>query len=399
MSLTQLSKRILGWLGRPLRSEHSAETKLRGPQAHVIILDGTMSTLEPGHETHAGMVYRLCREVGPQVSVFYEAGVQWQSWRKTTDVMIGRGINRQIRRAYGYLASRYRPGDRIYLMGYSRGAYAVRSLAGVIDEVGLLKAEHATVRNIRTAYRHYQCGGASASGMRDHTATSLPPVAETGAETAPEPDATGHGQAMAQTGACVASTFSERYCHRNVEIEMVGVWDTVKALGLRLPLLWRWAERRHGFHNHQLGRHVKNGFHALALDETRRVFEPVLWECPDGHDGKVEQVWFRGSHGDVGGQLGGFEAARPLSNVSLVWMLERAENCGLPLPRDWRMRFPVDPTAPSVGTWRGWGKIFLLRGKRRVGLDSSERLHSSVGANATDKRLAHWQSEMSKAAR
>ncbi|MEK0163124.1 DUF2235 domain-containing protein [Phaeobacter sp. A36a-5a] len=399
MSLTQLSKRILGWLGRPLRSEHSAETKLRGPQAHVIILDGTMSTLEPGHETHAGMVYRLCREVGPQVSVFYEAGVQWQSWRKTTDVMIGRGINRQIRRAYGYLASRYRPGDRIYLMGYSRGAYAVRSLAGVIDEVGLLKAEHATVRNIRTAYRHYQCGGASASGMRNHTATSLPPVAETGAETAPEPDATGHGQAMAQTGACVASTFSERYCHRNVEIEMVGVWDTVKALGLRLPLLWRWAERRHGFHNHQLGRHVKNGFHALALDETRRVFEPVLWECPDGHDGKVEQVWFRGSHGDVGGQLGGFEAARPLSNVSLVWMLERAENCGLPLPRDWRMRFPVDPTAPSVGTWRGWGKIFLLRGKRRVGLDSSERLHSSVGANATDKRLAHWQSEMSKAAR
>ncbi|MFV1495951.1 DUF2235 domain-containing protein [Phaeobacter sp. JH20_02] len=399
MSLTQLSKRILGWLGRPLRSEHSAETKLRGPQAHVIILDGTMSTLEPGHETHAGMVYRLCREVGPQVSVFYEAGVQWQSWRKTTDVMIGRGINRQIRRAYGYLASRYRPGDRIYLMGYSRGAYAVRSLAGVIDEVGLLKAEHATVRNIRTAYRHYQCGGASASGMRDHTATSLPPMAETGAETAPEPDATGHGQAMAQTGACVASTFSERYCHRNVEIEMVGVWDTVKALGLRLPLLWRWAERRHGFHNHQLGRHVKNGFHALALDETRRVFEPVLWECPDGHDGKVEQVWFRGSHGDVGGQLGGFEAARPLSNVSLVWMLERAENCGLPLPRDWRMRFPVDPTAPSVGTWRGWGKIFLLRGKRRVGLDSSERLHSSVGANATDKRLAHWQSEMSKAAR
>lgn len=180
---------------------------------------------------------------------------------------------------------------------------------------------------------------------------------------------------------------------------MVGVWDTVKALGLRLPLLWRWAERRHGFHNHQLGKHVKNGFHALALDETRQVFAPVLWECPDGHDGKVEQVWFRGSHGDVGGQLGGFEAARPLSNVSLVWMLERAENCGLPLPRDWRMRFSVDPTAPSVGTWRGWGKIFLMRGNRRVGLDSSERLHSSVGANITDKRLAQWQSELSKVAR
>ncbi|APG46588.1 DUF2235 domain-containing protein [Phaeobacter porticola] len=396
MSLTQLSKRILGWLGRPLRSEHSAESKLRGPQAHVIILDGTMSTLEPGHETHAGMVYRLCREVGPQVSVFYEAGVQWQSWRKTADVMIGRGINRQIRRAYGYLASRYRPGDRIYLIGYSRGAYAVRSLAGVIDEVGLLTAEHATVRNIRTAYRHYQCGAASASGPRDVAALSVTP---TGEGVGAERDNSTSPQAAAQTGGAVASAFSERYCHPAVDIEMVGVWDTVKALGLRLPLLWRWAERRHGFHNHQLGKHVKNGFHALALDETRRAFAPVLWECPNGHDGKVEQVWFRGSHGDVGGQLGGFEDARALSNVSLVWMLERAEDTGLPLPRDWRMRFPVDPSAPSVGTWRGWGKIFLLRGKRRVGLDSSERLHSSVGVSITDKRLAHWQSQLSKMAR
>ena len=64
--------------------------------------------------------------------------------------MMGRGINRQIRRAYGYLASRYRPGDKIYLFGYSRGAYAVRSLAGVIDRIGLLRPEHATVRHIRT---------------------------------------------------------------------------------------------------------------------------------------------------------------------------------------------------------------------------------------------------------
>ena len=143
MVLKQLSNRLLGWLGRPMRSEHSGESKLRGPQAHVIILDGTMSTLEPGHETHAGRLYQMCREMGAEVSVFYESGVQWTGWASAPDVMMGRGINRQIRRAYGYLASRYRPGDRIYLLGYSRGAYAVRSLAGVIGEVGLLRAEHA----------------------------------------------------------------------------------------------------------------------------------------------------------------------------------------------------------------------------------------------------------------
>ncbi|OED49778.1 DUF2235 domain-containing protein [Leisingera sp. S232] len=357
MFLKQLSNRVLGWLGRPLRSEHSGEAKLRGPQAHVIILDGTMSTLEAGHETHAGQLYRLCQEMGGQVSVFYESGVQWKGWGSAPDVMMGRGINRQIRRAYGYLASRYRPGDRIYLYGYSRGAYAVRSLAGVIDRIGLLKAEHATVRHIRTAYRHYRLNGRS------------------------------------QTGAA----FSAAHCHDTVEIEMVGVWDTVKALGLRLPLLWRWAEKQHNFHNHTLGPHIKSGYHALALDETRDVFRPVLWDCPKAWDGHVEQVWFRGAHGDVGGQLGGFEAARPLANVSLVWMLEKAEERGLPLPLDWRMRFPVDPKAASVGTWQGWGKIFLLRSRRRVGLDASERLHSSAGPGRHAAQAAGgWLARFSK---
>jgi uncharacterized protein (DUF2235 family) len=338
MNLSRLSNRLFGWLGRPLRSEHSVETLHRGPQAHVIILDGTLSSLEPGFETHAGVTYRLCCEMGARVSVFYEAGVQWQNWRATPDVMAGRGINRQIRRAYGYLASRYRPGDTIFLIGYSRGAYAVRSLAGVIDRIGLLLAEHATERNIQTAYRHYET----------------------------HPDGP-H-----------AAAFAKAFCHDDVPIEMVGVWDTVKALGMRLPVPWQADDVRHTFHSHELGRSIRNGFHALALDETRVIFEPVLWDTPPDFPGHVEQVWFRGTHGDVGGQLGGFEPARPLANVSLVWMLERAEHCGMPLPAGWHARFYVDPNAPSTGTWRGWGKIFLQRRVRTVGQDRSERIHSSV---------------------
>jgi len=338
MILSRLGDKVLRWLGRPLRSEHSGEVKSRGRRTHVIILDGTMSSLEPGHETHAGATYRLCAEMGADVSVFYEAGVQWSSWRGTMDVLLGKGINRQIRRAYGYLASRYRPGDRIFLIGYSRGAYAVRSLAGAIDMIGLVKTEHATMRNIRTAYRHYE------------TNTAGPQ----------------------------AQSFARAYCHDNVAIEMVGVWDTVKALGMRLPILWRKAEARHAFHNHRLGPSIRNGFHALALNETRSVFTPVMWVCPPGWQGRVEQVWFRGSHGDVGGQLGGYEAARPLANISLVWMLERAMDCGLPLPEGWQARFYTDPNGVSVGTWRGWGKIFLLRRHRIVGRDPSEWLHESV---------------------
>ena len=338
MGVNRFGSKVMRWFGGTFFEKHVQDRAPREPLSHVIILDGTMSSLEPGFETHAGMTYRLCREMGPQVSVYYEAGVQWRGWAKVLDVVVGKGINRKIRRAYGYLASRYRPGDKIFLIGYSRGAYAVRSLAGILGNVGLLQQAHATERNILMAYRHYKSGSNRES----------------------------------------VRAFATAFCHDTVQVEMVGVWDTVKALGLRLPVLSRWTGPRHAFHNHQLGPHVKNGFQALALNETRTSFEPVLWDSTGGFDGHVEQVWFRGTHGDVGGQLSGFEPARPLANLSLVWMLERAENCGLPLPMDWRMRFPVDPGAPSIGSWTGAAKLFVLRSKRQWGTDPSERVHPSA---------------------
>lgn len=338
MVVRSLGKRLLRIVRGSFVAEHSTETTQRGPVCHVIILDGTMSSLDRGRETHAGLTYKLCREMNGPVSVFYEAGVQWTSWRETADVLVGKGINRQIRRAYGYLASRYKPGDRIYLMGYSRGAYAVRSLAGVLQQVGLLTQKHATERNILTAYRHYQ-----------HPNNPQ-----------------------------ITTQFRDQFCHATLEIDMVGVWDTVKALGWRIPIWGRWRDRNHTFHDHKLGSCVKNGFHALGLDETRQAFTPVLWESSPEFKGRVAQVWFRGTHGDVGGQLGGREEARPLANLSLVWMLARAEGCGLRLPLDWRMRFPVDPNAPSIGSWAGWSKVFFIRAQRRVGNDPSERIHGSA---------------------
>ena len=83
-----------------------------------------MSTLTEGAETNAGLIYRLLSDlpVADRHSVFYEEGIQWESWRDGLDVMTGTGLNRQIIRAYGFLASRYRAGDRIFLFGYSRGA-------------------------------------------------------------------------------------------------------------------------------------------------------------------------------------------------------------------------------------------------------------------------------------
>ena len=340
---------FFGLFGRRARAEDDGQ-RHRGQAVHVVILDGTMSSLAAGQETNAGLTYKLLREANAtaNLTIHYEAGIQWRDWRSTWDVMTGRGINRQIKRAYGVIASRYRAGDRIILIGYSRGAYAVRSLAGVIGSVGLLQHHQATERAVRDAYRHYRAGATSEA----------------------------------------AAAFRRAYCHEHVDIDAIGVWDTVKALGLRLPILWRYAGHGHDFHSDQLGPHVKHGFHALALDETRNAYQPVLWRCPPEWSGSVIQVWFRGSHGDVGGQLGGDLAARPLSNIPLVWMLEHLEACNLPLPTRWEERFPQDIKAPSVGTWRGWGKIFLSRRKRVVGADRSERLHDSVPRDRAAPLLA-----------
>ena len=335
----QLRDWFFGLFGRRARTEDE-DIRQRGPATHVVILDGTMSSLAEGCETNAGLAYKLLCEVSQpeNLTIHYEAGIQWRDWSNTWDVMTGRGINLLIKRAYGVVAARYRAGDRIVLMGYSRGAFGVRSLAGVIDVVGLVRDDVATEDVIEQAYRHYRAGG--------------------------------DGPAV--------QAFRDEYCHADVQVEAVAVWDTVKALGLRLPVVWRWGQASHAFHTHALGPHIRNGFHALAKDERRAAYTPVMWACPPDWQGHMEQVWFRGNHSDVGGQVWQYPLARPLANIPLVWMLERLEACDVPLPNGWKDRFVQDAAAPSIGNWRGWAKIFLTRRKRRIGIDPSERLHESI---------------------
>src|SRR5690606_21608428 len=104
--------------------------RVRGVVDHVVILDGTMSSLTPGEEGNAGLLFLLLKEMGHHANrrLYYEPGMQWEGWLRGVAILEGRGIGPQIQRAYGWLASGYREGDRIFLFGYSRGAYAVRSL-------------------------------------------------------------------------------------------------------------------------------------------------------------------------------------------------------------------------------------------------------------------------------
>lgn len=312
----------------------------RPPRTHVFLIDGTLSRLHDGHESNIGQIYKLIASLGPNArqTVGYDPGVQGTGWGKWLTVAAGTTINHSIEAGYATLCSRYVEGDRIILFGYSRGAYAIRSLAGFIGRIGLLRRRHATQRRVRRAFRYYQ------SPM-------------------PNPH---------------ARRFSERYCRLDVPIRFVGVFDTVSALGIPYPFLSHLAPMATDFHDHHLGPTVFHACHALALDETRTAYAPVLWQRNGTGPNRLEQVWFAGAHADVGGQVGAVPAARPLANIPLVWMLDRAEACGLLLPENWKERFPMDPAAPAIGAWRRNARYFVSRAPRIAGLGPSESEHPSV---------------------
>ncbi|MEL7216418.1 MAG: DUF2235 domain-containing protein [Pseudomonadota bacterium] len=312
----------------------------RPARLHIFMIDGTFSRLEPGRETNIGRIYRLLEEVGPSAnqSFGYHPGVQGEGWSKLWAGITGFGLNDAIMDTYATLASRYEPGDRVILLGYSRGAYGVRSLAGWIARVGLLKSRHALPRRVARAFRYYEAG-------------------------------------VSQTA---AAEFKARFCHENVPIELIGCFDTVKALGLPYPVLNRLAPFATEFHDHTLSQSVANAAHALALDESRITYAPVPWNPAPDWPGTLEQAWFAGAHPDIGGQLGGMERARALSNIPLVWMLQRLERCGVTLPEGWAEGLKTDPGAPMVGSWRGINRLYLMRATRIVRRFASEALHPSV---------------------
>jgi uncharacterized protein (DUF2235 family) len=310
------------------------------PRNHIVVIDGTQSRMKKGQETNAGLLYKLLHEVrNPDgQTLWYHPGIQGHGLWNWVTIASGWGINQTIRDAYTHLSRQYVPGDNIYLFGFSRGAYAVRSLAGMINLLGLLRNEEASQQQVRRAFAMYE----------------------------------------RQTPSPSMKAFCDTFCNQHVNIEAIGVWDTVKALGIEYPLLSHLAPMATEFHNDRIGTPVRYAFQALALGETRTAYRPVLWHVEDDWPGHLEQVWFRGAHSDVGGHVWKFPKARPLSNIPLIWMLERATMCGLTLPRDWRDRFPTDALAPKLGNKRGLAKFFLFRDQRKIGRYPSEYLHSSV---------------------
>jgi uncharacterized protein (DUF2235 family) len=221
----------------------------------------------------------------------YQTGVGTRRGERVLGGAFGVGLSRNILDCYRFLVDNYEPGDELYLFGFSRGAYTARSLAGLVRNSGILRPEER--HRIGEAYALYR---------------------------RPDKDSAPSGIA--------AELFRRSHsCSDETYIDFVGVWDTVGALGIpidgfRPPLLSRlWT-----FHDTTLSRYVRHAYHALAIDERRRPFKPTVWvQKDDAHDQTLEQVWFAGVHSDVGGGY----SDTGLSEIALLWMAEKARDCGL----------------------------------------------------------------------
>lgn len=273
----------------------------------VVCCDGTSNEIG-ALLSNVLKLYRIAEKSDAQLT-FYQPGIgtiampnAWGKWRQKARAIFemgtGRGLDRDVLNAYRFLCQHYREGDRIFLFGFSRGAYTVRVLAGMIYLIGLLR-EH-QINFAGYALKAYK----AASKTNNY-------------ETARE--------------------FSETVLPECVAIHFLGVWDTVASVIVpgRLPLSKLRLEELPFTTNNPA---VKVFRHAIAIDEFRRMFRNEKWtpgqlfkpnrfavDEPPAQDSK--EVWFVGCHSDVGG---GFrEDQSALSKFPLLWMLEEARAHGL----------------------------------------------------------------------
>ena len=260
----------------------------------VVCADGTWNRPEEDLATdYPTNVLKLARGVSPDADgerqhVFYDWGLG--SYHDSTSAgMTGRGIHKNILDGYRYIVHNYAPEDRIYLFGYSRGAYTVRALCGLINNCGIVKRENAP--HIAEAWRLYKSA-----------------------------EAENHPNGPA------AVEFRADHSHPARHVHFVGVWDTVGALGIPFSMMGLF-ESDDEFYDNRMGGNVVAARHALAIDERREDFAPTLWQPRAGVD--LKQIWFAGSHGDIGGGNPPDANGAAIADVALGWMLDEAERAGL----------------------------------------------------------------------
>lgn len=269
------------------------------PKNIVICCDGTGNEFGD-HNSNVVKLYGTLIIDGLRQTGYYHPGVGTmgaptarnrisKAWSIVMGLAFGAGLLANVSDAYRYLMNVYEDGDRVFLFGFSRGAYTARALAGVLQMFGLLcPGNDGLIPYVISLYakRTRKAGGMTHSFQ-------------------------------------VAQGFKATFC-RHCPLHFVGVWDTVSSVG------WIWDPLKLPYTAQNPDMAV--GRHALSIDERRCYFRNNLWGV-QLHGQNIKQVWFAGVHSDVGGSYSYMESG--LSQIALEWMLCEASSCGLliDLPR------------------------------------------------------------------
>lgn len=221
------------------------------------------------------------KQVPGQVA-FYDDGVGADGiWAvRVAEGATGAGLELKLRDCYQFVCQQYEVGDRLYLFGFSRGAFTARSFGGMLT----------------------RCGVPARACLNDIFASHAFDV-------------------YRRNDPVVTAQYRADYQCQDVTIEVIGVWDTVGALGIPLGFFNPLDHLLFRFHDTALHPNVRFGYHALAIDEKRESFVPTLWDSREG----IEQVWFAGVHADIGG---GYKETG-LSDLTLAWMLRKLQPHGM----------------------------------------------------------------------
>ena len=315
------------------RGPHAPSADEPTPQGKSIFLfaDGTGNSSAKLFKTNVWRMYEAIdfglASPGPYAQIgYYDNGVGTSNFRPLALLggIFGIGLMGNILRLYAFLCRNYQKGDRIYVFGFSRGAFTVRLLVGLIASQGVIvPAGDVTLSwQVRDAYRAFRRGFkpngpvgkiivALGRGVRDFILRIRDKLVD-----------------LRRRWKKLPSLPPARTEHP--DIEFVGVWDTVAAYGGPFAEFTRGVDDwvfPLSMPEYGLSPKVKKARHALSLDDERDAFWPLLWDevqedalIKNGDVGeeRLKQVWFSGVHSDVGGGY----PDESLSYIPLLWMMD-----------------------------------------------------------------------------
>lgn len=269
----------------------------------VVFSDGTGQEGGKHYNTNVYKLFNMVEDRTDKQVTFYDRGLG-TGVRRLGGKVSGAGISRNIKDCYRFIFEEWNASDRLYLFGFSRGATTVRSLSSFIHLFGILPKSRPEL--IDKAYDIYRIDDRD---RRDRE----------------------------------ASQFIRRHHNMWCRIRFLGVWDTVAALGVPIKaidvVLGKLPFFRHRFQDLRLSKSVEHARQALAIDDERKIFHPVIWGTELQDYQTLQQVWFCGMHTDVGG---GYEQ-QALSDIPLIWMRDEAVRHGLRIYPHHKRELHPDP--------------------------------------------------------